>query len=648
MWSRLNLCSFCVKFEETGPYFGFTGISRLKWTRFFNTVVLRMRLAFSISVFLLLVSGRLPAQLPQVDSTQIVKENGEQFYDSLKTKAYRHGFTRFLYRNIVIQRGGPEDLDFHYLLLKRYRGKIISSIYLRPLDVFGPTFRDTTRRPETRVGELANRMHVTTNPRILKKNLLLSVGDSLDMEMVLENERIIRSLAFIKDVRFLVTPDAKDTNLVHLTVLTKDVFSFGIGMHFSSVEAGSVEMYNQNTWGIGHEISAKVVANVNREPYIGFESSYKISNINGHFVDITANYANHYRREGFFFDFEKEFLLASTRWGGGLAFYRLTRSDHLVNYDRSFIDFPLNYAAVDVWNGYSFQVGENTANEMQLVVSGRFRRLNFFERPEPTVENRQYYSGSKLFMGSISLSKRNYIRDQLVYSYGITEDIPRGFLHEWVFGFDDNEFTDRWYSHLYFSTGSLIRYKPSYLFLSAGIGSFFNSRRMEQGQIEFNANYISRLFNVGQQKARQFIRLQYIYGLRRFEEETLLLKNDVGIRGFYSEIAAGKQRLVMNLETVAFQRRTIAGFNIAFFGFGDLGIVGSDKKMLFAGRYYGGIGGGLRIRNENLVFKTIQVRLAFYPNHPADAAGFGFILTEMGHEKFYSFQPRKPESLHYW
>ena len=71
---------------------------------------------------------------------------------------------------------------------------------------------------------------------------------------------------------------------------------------------------------------------------------------------------------------------------------------------------------------------------------------------------------------------------------------------------------DRWYSHLYFSTGNLIMYKPSYMFMSAGIGSFFNAKRVEQGQLELNWNYISRQFRMGAQTARQFLKLRYVYG----------------------------------------------------------------------------------------------------------------------------------------
>ncbi len=608
-----------------------------------------MRLVLIIASFLLLLTGgQLAGQVSVQDTVRAEGVSGESFYDSLKMRAYRHGLTRFLYKNIVIAKRGPEDLDFHYRLLLKNRGKTISSIQYKPLDVFGPDFRDTTRRPESKIGEFGNRLHITTNPKIIKKNVLIDVGDTLDVVKILENERIIRSLPYIKDIRFLASPEESDTNLVNLTVLTKDVFSFGIGVHFSGIDAGSFEMYNQNTWGIGHHISAKVVGHVEREPYVGFEGAYSINHIGGNFVNITGSYANTYRREGVMFNFEKEFLLSTTRWGGGLSFYRLGRSDHLVGYDELNIDYPLDYGAIDIWSGYAFLFdGISNPEKLQLAVSGRFRHLKFFDRPQPSAFNRLYYSGSKLFMGSISLSKRNYIRDHLIYSYGITEDIPKGFLHEWVFGFDNNEFTDRWYSHLYFSTGSLVRYRPSYLFASVGVGSFFNARHLEQGQIEFNANYVSRLFNVGQQRARQFVRLRYLYGLHRFDEETLFLKDDHGIRGFYSNLAAGKQRLVLNLETVVFQRRTIAGFNMAFFGFGDLGIIGSEKKTVFKGDYYGGIGGGIRIRNENLVFKTFQIRLALYPLHPSDMGFAGFMVQERLKKDFYTFQPFAPQPLRF-
>jgi hypothetical protein len=83
------------------------------------------------------------------------------------------------------------------------------------------------------------------------------------------------------------------------------------------------------------------------------------------------------------------------------------------------------------------------------------------------------------------------------------------------------------------------------------------------------------------------------------------------------------------------------------FSFFEVGIVGTYDQSIFEQNYYAGIGLGMRIRNENLIFKTIQLRLAFYPNHPSDVNSFGFILDGVSKTRFYSFQPRGPEPLRF-
>jgi len=105
--------------------------------------------------------------------------------------------------------------------------------------------------------------------------------------------------------------------------------------------------------------------------------------------------------------------------------------------------------------------------------------------------------------------------------------------------------------------------------------------------------------------------------------------------------------LTLNVENVLFQKRSILNFQSALFSFFDIGIVGPEGKSIFKQDYFAGIGVGLRIRNENLIFKTIQLRLAFYPNHPSDVSSVGFILDEVSKTRFYNFQPRGPEPFRF-
>ncbi|MGQ8336657.1 hypothetical protein ACUNWD_08910 [Sunxiuqinia sp. A32] len=577
------------------------------------------------------------------------KPESELFYDSLKTKAYRHRLTWFIYKNLVVEsKDDQTDLNKAYEYLSSLNGKTIAKIEVQALDVFGPTFADTSQVIESKLGQWANSLHTKTNLNIIRKNILLNEGDVFDADKVLDNERIIRSLPYIRDVRFVVTQDYLNPDQVNVLVLSKDVFSFGIAGNFDGIESASLEMYNQNIWGMGHQISAKMVGHVDKEPYVGFEGFYTINNIGGNFVDFSVGYVNTYKREGAGFICEKPFIRSTTRLAGGVSLFRLQRADRLIEDDPVETEFPLDYRYLDLWGGYAFQLNQGDPDKnMQLAFSSRMRQYSFFDRPEPDPQNNQYFANSDFYLASVSLSKRTYIRDYLVYSYGITEDIPRGFLHEWTIGYDDNEFNKRWYSHLFFSSGNFIKYKPCYLYGSVGIGGYIYGRHFEQGLFELNGNYISRLFQVGSQRARQFIRLNYMLGIRRFDLEDLYLRYKIGIRGFESDEAIGKQRLSLNLETVLFQNREILKFNIALFGFADLGIIGSNKELIFKQDYYGGIGAGIRLRNESLVFRTLQLRLAYYPNHPPDVGGFGIIFTERRKGDFYSFQPRKPEPIRF-
>ncbi len=592
----------------------------------------------------------LQAQEQGRDSVLNHESTSELFYDSLKHKAYRSRITRLMYDNLVSGTGHENQLQIEKELLRmsELEGKTIASVKVHQLDIIGPSFADTARTSRSWLGQTANKLHTRTNERIIWKNILVQRGDTLNVDYLLDNERIIRRLPFIKDVRFWVDQDSLNQELVHVTVLTKDVFSFGVGGNMNGLKAATLKMYNQNLWGAGHQISAAIVGHAKEVPYVGFEGFYSINNIGGNFVNISVGYANTYRREGATFVFDKEFLRSTTKWGGGLTFSRWERADRLIEDVPIVIDFELDYRYWDLWGGYSFQLHEGTPyRNKQLVMSGRMRLYDFFERPEPDPGNNQYFANSKFYLASLSLSKRSYYRDHLIYSFGITEDIPKGFLHEWVVGYDDNEFNKRWYSHLYFSSGNFIRYKPSFFHASAGIGGFFHSNSFEQGQIEVNADYISRLYTIGSKRFRQFVKLNYLLGLRRFEVENLFLNGNNGIRGFRSKSTMGKQRLSLSFESVLFPPKDVLDFNFAFFGLVDLGVIGSNHHLIFNEDYYAGIGAGVRIRNENLVFQTLQLRLSWYPNHPADLGRFGGEFNERTKSEFYSFQPRKPDVLRY-
>lgn len=605
-------------------------------------------------LFILLSSlslSGMESSMLKKDSVEVLlyKKNPKLFYDSLGIKASRHRVTKWLYDWVVCQPKGPGDKDLlSYEYYKSFQSKTIGSIRVQSLDVFGPDFDDTTKTTAIWFEKAANKLHSKSNLYVIRKNLWIKEGQALDPDLLMDNERLLRSLPYLKDVRIYLKNRELNDAVVDILILTKDVFSFGLNGSVGNIKKGDIGVYDKNILGVGHEIGAKLIGHADKTPHIGFEAYYAINNVKGNFVNLSTGYMNTYLREGFFVSLERDFLRPQSVYAGGLTALRNFRSDRINLNDFVTSEYPLNYLFLDGWYGRRLKIGINpNDSRFQMTLSGRIRYTNFYDRPIADVNNRQFFANSTFYLGSLSFSQRSYVRDYLIYSYGITEDIPKGYLHEMVLGYDRNEYGDRWYSHLFLSTGNLFNYKPFYFYTSLGIGTFWNSKRAEQGMADLKINFISPLFTIWNLQSRQFIKLNYTLGFNRFEIENLLLRNQDGIRGFGSRIGKGKQRLTLNVENVVFQRRSILNFQTALFSFFDLGIVGPPNRLIFKSEYYAGLGVGVRIRNENLIFKTIQIRLAFYPYSPRDMSSIGFIFDEVSKNRFYSFQPRGPEPLRF-
>jgi hypothetical protein len=599
-------------------------------------------------IFLLIIFQytNLHAQYSLQDTIKLQKQ--ELFYDSLEYRANQRRLTEWMY-DMLISPPRPyvdkEALALNYY--NQYEGKIIADIKIQSLDVFGPSLNDTTKKAKSTGALIANSIHTKSNLKTIRKQLLFKIGDALSPEVMYENERIIRNLSYIKDTKFLVEQDSIYRGLVNITVLTKDRFSFGVSGGVNGTTSGDLKLYNRNIFGVGHEVSVRFVGHLNKEPYLGVETFYKIKNIDARFLDIELGYLNTYQREGFIFDLNKSFFTPTIKWGYGAYFARMLRTDRITNTDPVKVKDPLNLVFRSAWTGRGFNISPQKKDITQLVLSAGINNWRYFSESGDFEGNEKFFSNHTLYMAGLTISQRRYLQDQLVYSYGITEDIPEGFKNEIVYGYDANQFGDRHYLHFFTSNGNLLSSRSGYLYLSAGIGGYFKNGNFEEGQIQGNIDFISKIRTFGNKRVRTFINTSYKVGIRRYEIERLTLDKLDHIRGFNSDIAVGKQRLSLKLEEVFFLPKEYYKFNLALFGFADIGIIGSNQKLIFSESYYSGFGFGLRLHNENLVFETIRIRFAFYPLFPDDFHLFGFVLNEQGKKEFNSFEPTAPAPMRF-
>jgi len=564
------------------------------------------------------------------------------FYDSLKIRASRHLVTRKLYDFVVVSgQSAPaakasESSDINYI---RYSGKRIGKIVIQRLNVFGSDINDTTSSNPNKLENLLNKTHLNTNEFIVRKNLLFSEGDTLSPLILSDNERILRQLPYIDDSRILVIP-VSDSE-VNIIVLIKDVYSLGINADLNSINKGSVSLFDKNILGLGHELRFDVSFNPDLPNSPGFGLSYSVNNISKSFINLKLNYFYGLGEKTYGFSIERELISSTTKYAGGISVREMFTT---VDFDTMPEPAPLKYNLQDYWMERSFLLSKESVS--RIIIGARYTNNNVFNHPLILPETYHYIQQYRIFLGSISLSVQKYYKTSLLYAYGRTEDIPYGGLLTITAGKEINEFKRRDYLGFNLSFGKSFG-TFGYFYASGGLASFFNGSRTEEGLLMIRTSYFSNLVYIGNYKVRNFIKADYTRGFDRYLDEHLAFNRDGGFSAFRNDSVGGAQRLSVNLESVLFSPRNYYGFRFAFFAFADAGCLFGTNQILKNGVFLSSVGLGIRIRSDNLLLNTLQIRLAFYPNLPLYSNVSYLSLSGEQLLKPDNFNPGPPSTLLY-
>ncbi len=539
------------------------------------------------------------------------------FYDSLKHKANRNSLTSWLYDILMVGKqdnsfSSEDDIDDYSNPYEFFKGQPIRKIHFSQLQVFERYFADTSQQWYKDVG---NWIHVPTHPSIIKENLLFEEGDTLDPSLLRDNGRILRNLQYLKDARFIVQPVQGAEDSVDVIVLTQDVWSKGFDVNLSSINAGEIELFDNNFLGLGHKLQANFMFDYFKPSNPGIETFYQVNNIQGSFIDGRLYYFDAFETRRYGLELSRGFYSYKTRMAGGIKVLRTDTRKNIVQEDTTFNQARLDFINHDFWLGYAIPLNSNSSlfkGRNRLIFSGRYRNDRYFENPRVTERYNYCFHDNQIFLANISFSRENFYKSALVYGFGRTEDIPVGDLVGYTFGWENDQFFRRFYSGVHFRHGEFIS-DWGYLSLGLEAGGFLYNQQIEQGVVDVEARYISKLFNVDGVKMRQFFNVDYTLGFRRFPEESLDFHQRDDIRGMLDGRAFGNKKLVIKSETVGFTDVYYYGFRLALFAFCDIGFLGPEKDFILNNPVQSGFGIGMRLKNENFVFNTFQIRLGFYP-----------------------------------
>ena len=223
----------------------------------------------------------------------------------------------------------------------RYQGMIVGDIMVKQIDVFGPSVTDTAQQAGTRLSRLYNDFHVNTHSRVLRNNLLLKKGDVLNRNRVADNERVIRSLPFIRDARLLVQPRA-DSDTADLLLVTEDVVPYSFAVNPNGIRAANFTVRNNNILGTGHELENTAIVETQEDQKLGYQGTYRVPNIGRSFVQSEVQYTNTSQEEIYRGTLFRPLVVPTQRYGGGiqLNYSQLTTLDPRISSYTVLDSFP--------------------------------------------------------------------------------------------------------------------------------------------------------------------------------------------------------------------------------------------------------------------------------------------------------------------
>jgi hypothetical protein len=541
------------------------------------------------------------------------------FYDSIYKKMSRYRITRLLYplafkpppSALMLPNAQAVPNESPFL---RYKGKIIRKISIRVLAPFGTQVDDTSSIPITAAGRTLNSLHIRTQENVIRKNLQIKQGQIVDAGRLADNERILREMPYLDKVHTLISEVSTDS--VDVFILTKDVWSIGFDVTQLTPMNAYFRLYDANFLGLGDLLSTNFSFHLQHAPFARFEqASYQFSNIAGSFIDCNLGYQiDADGDEKFRVSFQRSFYSFLTKWAGGASFQYLKSFHETAVASSEYVTFN---NALSMWLGRSVLL-HWPENKSRFIIMESYSRINFPSRPDVTLwKNPQYYNSTQIFSG-IALSRNNYYLSEYVFQFGKPENLPYGSLYQLTFGPEFCEFYTRYYFGADVYLGRFFN-RFGYLSGRLRVGGYLNKQSMEDAVLKAGMRYFTPLLMTPNKayKFRSFLSVDYRYGfnMRPNNFQVTDLSETIQIHsGDPDSLFRGTHALAINLSTVMYAPWYFYGFKFGIISYIQTGFIAKKEGALFGSPLFSGIGLGILIKNDNLIFPTFMITGFLYPS----------------------------------
>jgi len=513
-----------------------------------------------------------------------------------------------------------------------FDGKLIRHIIINHIG-FDKSITDTTRNIKNTAAKVANALHKNTKEWVIRDHLLFYEKKLLNPFTLADNERFLRDLDFIVDARIFVVPLSSTEDSVDVLVVTRDVFSIGGRLSPRSFDKFSFKAYDVNVMGAGQRMQFNGFYDEGRHPNFGYEAIYRKSSVGGTLINLTAAYTQlnngisygDEQETSFYLRLDRPLVSAYSRVAGGLEFSRNWSQNFYMEADSLFKDYRYNVS--DVWVGYNIGVNKRRDFRSRRFVSARFFEHRFVRRPDQSYDQTNpAFNTRTAGLVSFSLFRQEFYKTQYVYGFGRTEDIPYGQTYSLLAGWQNLLGESRPYIGFDVEK-SFVQRRGDFYNFSLRMGAFPYNRGLEDAAILLYGELFSKLHHYKRFLIRRTVSADLTYLFNQETNRLLDMNGIYGLEGFSADSLLGTKRIHAKYELVLFTPWKIFGFHFAPIVFAELGFVAPKNKIMFYDKPWAGLGGGVRTRNENLVFGTVEVKFFYYPRQIEDVSTFKIRVT---------------------
>jgi hypothetical protein len=543
-----------------------------------------------------------------------VSRGGHQNVDSLPVALGRHADSSVMASALHTKAETP---------FKAYEGKIIRHINIKNFG-FEQVFTDTSKRLQYSGTKLLNKLHHKTRDWVIRNELFIKEGSKLSAYKLADNERLIRSLNYIQDARILIDTLPGNGDSVDLTVIVKDLFSIGgsIGELGVNPTAFRGEASDANAFGLGQRIQVGIFEEQLRSPNFGYSLLYSKTNIGHSFVNGTVSYTQIRGdlttgtpdEQARFITLARPLYAVQAHLAGAFTMGDFESFNRYAVPDSIF--YKYHYQVHDAWLGWNLGTEKflsNTTVRDRRFLGVRYFRNHFYDVPTQVGDNFNFrFNDREAILGQFTFFRQDFYKTNYIYGFGTTEDVPSGYnialtggwykqinLRRPYAGVDANAYVAS-------KKGDFIQY-----FLRSGV--FPHGGQLQDASILVGTSIYSRLFVFSRVKIRQYFNFSYTHQFNRVGIDPLTIDNVFGLRYFSGDSTFGDQRITFHSETTFFLNYKLLGFKFAPFAFGDLSLLTPEGEPFNKSNLYHGLGAGIRSRNENLIFNTIELRFVYFP-----------------------------------